>query len=267
MVAIQPISRERHAPKRWARFQNYNFAREEAIAPIVAAEFPKAVHAFPVGFLKDGDAFYPVAVLGIERGKNLYVGPDGKWIGGYTPAILRGYPFRIGQTEDGNQLLCIDEDSGLVTDGPEGEPFFAEDGSLSPEISKILDFLGQTHQNRQATLKVCALLAQKKLITEWPITVRTADGDQTLDGLYRVDEAALNALPADAFEEVRQAGALPLIYAQLLSMQHMALLGRLAEAHAQRAALMSRETPQVPDLTKSLTNSDTIDWSKFGIEG
>ncbi|MTH99879.1 SapC family protein [Roseibium sp. RKSG952] len=267
MADIQPISRERHQNRRWLRFNNYDFARSQAIAPIVAAEFPKAVHAFPVGFLKNGEAFFPAAVLGIEAGKNLYVGPDGRWIGGYTPATFRGFPFRIGQTENGNQLLCIDEDSGLITEGPDGEPFFNEDGSMSEELSKILDFLGTTYRNRNATAKVCDMLASKNLFIDWPVTVKTSEGAQTLEGLFRINEEALNKLSAEDFEEVRRSGALPLIYAHLLSMQHLQLLARLAEAHAQRSALMSKETPQVPELTKSLTDSETIDWSKFGIDG
>jgi hypothetical protein len=265
MVSIQPVSRDRHQSKHWLRFENYQFAREEVIAPVVLAELPKAMHSFPIGFIQENEAFVPVALLGLARGRNLYVGPDGKWIGGYVPASLRGYPFRIGDTGEGNVILCVDEDSGLITDGPEGEPFFAEDGSLAPPTAKILDFLGQTYQNRAATQAVCKVLADKGLIVPWPVTLKSEDGERTLDGLHRVDEQALNALETEGFDEVRRAGALPLIYCQLLSMEHMGLLGRLAEAHAQRAALMAKAAPKVPDLAGSLTHSDSIDWSKFGM--
>lgn len=265
MVSIQPISRDRHKDKRWQRFTSYEFARGDAIAPLVGAEVVKAMHTCPIGFILDGEQFIPVAVLALQAGRNLFIAPDGKWVGGYIPAALRGYPFRIGQTESGEKLLCIDEDSGLITDGPEGEAFFDEAGGLSEETGKIMDFLGQTHQNRAATLKVCTLLAEYNLIVPWEITVRTAEGDKPLGGLYRVDEPALNELDTEAFEVVRRAGALPLIYSQLFSMQHMTLLGKLADAHANRAALMAKATPKVPELTQSVTDSDTIDWSRFGM--
>lgn len=265
MVSIQPISRDRHATKFWQRFTSYEFARGEAIAPLVGAEVASAMQTCPIGFVQDGEQFFPVAVLALQAGRNLFIAPDGKWIGGYIPAMLRGYPFRIGQTESGEQLLCIDEDSGLITDGPEGEAFFDDNGELSDDIKKILDFLGQTHQNRGATLKVCSLLSEHDLIVPWDITVRTAEGDKPLGGLFRVDENALNALETEPFDVIRRAGALPLIYSQLLSMQHMTLLGKLADAHANRAALMSKATPKVPELTQSMTDSETIDWSRFGM--
>jgi hypothetical protein len=57
-----------------------------------------------------------------------------------------------------------------------------------------------------------------------------------VEGLYRIDEVALNALSAEPFQEVRAAGALPVAYCQLLSMQHLAVLGELAKAKAEAAS-------------------------------
>ena len=54
--------------------------------------------------------------------------------------------------------------------------------------------------------------------------------------MFQIDEAALNALPDEAFLELRRAGALLIAYGQLLSMQHLPLLGQLADAHAKAAA-------------------------------
>ena len=47
--------------------------------------------------------------------------------------------------------------------------------------------------------------------------------------------AALHALLAEPLKALQQAGALPLVYCQLLSMQHLPLLGRLAQAHSKPA--------------------------------
>ena len=52
--------------------------------------------------------------------------------------------------------------------------------------------------------------------------------EQQVEGLFRIDEAALNALPADALAEVRDANALALAYCQLLSQQRLQALGKLA---------------------------------------
>ena len=98
---------------------------------------------------------------------------------------------------------------------------------------------------------MCALLAQEGLIEPWPITLKSDQADkgdqaeqggqgeqteQTLQGLYRVSEAKFNALGAEALHRLHQAGALPLIYCQLLSMQHLPLLGKLADIHAKARA-------------------------------
>jgi hypothetical protein len=75
-----------------------------------------------------------VALQGLENGKNLFVAPDGRWLGGYIPAALRGYPFKVLQdnSEPPRHFLCFDEESDLLVDAtePNSQPFFKEDGTL-----------------------------------------------------------------------------------------------------------------------------------------
>jgi hypothetical protein len=112
-------------------------------------------------------------------------------------------------------------------------------------VRQILAFLEQVAADRQRTERLCALLAEHALIQPWPLTVKTAAGER----LQCIDEVALKALPEAQFETLRQAGALPLIYCQLLSMQHIALLGKLAEYHAQtqhQPQKQAQDQPQHP---------------------
>ena len=67
-----------------------------------------------------------------------------------------------------------------------------------------------------------------------------------VEGLYRIDEAAMNWLAAAVLMEVRDAGALALAYCQRLSMQHLPLMGQLVEAHAQADAKAAPPVPAVP---------------------
>ena len=64
-----------------------------------------------------------------------------------------------------------------------------------------------------------------------------------VEGLYRIDEAALNALPDDAFMPLRKTGALPLAYAQLLSMNQLALLPKAAEVQARIKGQLQAKAP------------------------
>lgn len=236
MPNFQVISRERHAALHWKRYSNYAFAAADSVVPLVAAELPKAVMSLPIAFIEQGENYVPAAVLGLQPGNNVFVAPDWRWVGQYIPAAFRSYPFRLAPTPDGQQVLCLDEDSGLIIDGPAGEAIFADDGQPAQAILDVLAFLTQIEQNRVATAAACAALQKHGLIRPWTITLKTETGEQQIAGLFQIDEAALNQLPADALLEVRQAGALPLAYCQLLSMQHLPLVGQLIEAQAKASA-------------------------------
>lgn len=249
MPTIQAVSVARHATQRWQRPAHYAFAAQDAVAALVAHELPKAMLSAPVAFLATGggessvgSGFMLVAVQSFQPGKNLLVAPDGRWIGGYIPSAYRGYPFTLVAAPDGRQVLCVDEDSGLLgaDAAPGGEAFFAEASEASPNpsptpspaVAETLNFLNQIASNRPATQAICAVLHKHGLIQPWHLQVPTESGEQTIAGLFRIDEAALNQLGAQAWLELRDAGALPVAYCQLLSMQHVPKLVQLAQAHA-----------------------------------
>jgi hypothetical protein len=252
MTTITPISQSRHSALRWRRCDSYAFAAKHAVVPLIAAELAKAVLAFPVALIRKNEAFVPVAVLGLEAGRNLFVAEDGRWLGAYVPAALRGYPFVLGRTEEGKQLLCVDEGSGLVG-GAEGERFFEDDGTPSKVVRQIMDFLTQMERNRDATAAACAALQSCNLIEPWPLAVKTGQDERKIDGLFRINEATLNALDDEAFLGVRRSGGLPVAYAQLLSMQQVRVLD-LASTRARRA----QEALVAPDLDLSWLDSDIL---------
>ena len=232
MPNYQVITRESHGAKRWLRYTGYAFAMREAVMPLALAELAKAALSLPIGFIAQGDGFVPVAVMSLQPEQNLFVAVDGRWIHGYIPAAARGYPFRLAKATDGRQVLCIDEDSGLVNDGPDGEAFFDDEGKPVQALREIMDFLEQTEQSRQVAARACAVLNKHHLIQHWPIIHQTASGERKIDGLFRIDEAALNQLDAEALLEVRNAGGLLIAYCQLLSMQHLPALGELTAARS-----------------------------------
>ncbi len=244
MPQYVPVTKENHASKRWKRFTSYTFAAKETLLPLVAAELPKALTAFPIAFLKNNEAFFPAAMLGFGQGRNLFVAGNGQWVGACIPSALRGHPFKLARTEDNQLVLCIVQDSDLITDGPEGEPFFDESGNPGEPVKAVLDFLQKVEENQQMTARMCAVLTRHSLIKPWDMKLQTPDGERRIEGIYQIDEQALNQLPNEAFLELRQAGALLMAYCQMPSMQHLATLGKLADAHAQVAA----QQHQVPAL-------------------
>ena len=229
-----PISPDRHAGKCWLPSPSYAFAAGEALVPLVGAELSKAALSMPVAFTEHRDGLIPVAVMGLEPGRNLCVLPDGRWAVRYVPAAVRGYPFALGRTPAGGEpVLCIDEASGLV--GEVGEPLFDDQRRPSPALARVIEFMGEVERNRVATLAACAALARHGVIVPWNLKVRQGDGEKAVGGLHRIDEERLNRLPDAAFLELRAAGALAIAYAHLLSLGQTALLGHIAGMQAPAA--------------------------------
>lgn len=268
MPNYQAISKDAYGTKRWLRMTSYAFALKDAILPLSLAELPKAVMTLPIAFVAQNEGYIPVAVMSIQPNRNHYVTNDGRWLHGYIPASCRGYPFRFLNGPDGQQVLCIDQDSGLVTDGPEeGEAFFDEAGEPTQAIREILSFLHQSEQSMKATIVACNLFKKHNLIIPWPITINAESGEKKIAGLFKIDEAALNQVSADVMVELRNAGGLLLAYCQLLSMQHFELLGQLASAHAkaeQDAALAASKMVQEGELNMDfLKKNESLSFSGF----
>jgi hypothetical protein len=238
MADIHAITPERHGKKFWTGYKGYQFALGDALCPLVLQELSKAVLSLPIGFVVQGKEFIPVAIQGLKPGKNLFVAPDGRWLTNYVPAVYRSYPFRMARTEDGEQILCVDEDSGLISDIA-GKAFFNEDGTPDQSVVDIFHFFSDFEKNRSVTNSICAVLQKHNLIQPWTITVKEGDAEQNIDGLFRIDEAALQDLSAEDLLEVRNSGGLTVAYCQLLSIQHLPSLGQLAQAQedAEKALL------------------------------
>jgi hypothetical protein len=213
----------------------FSFAATTGLVPLVGAELPKAALAMPIGFSQRSDGrFVLVGILSLTPGRNLFVAPDGRWLGGYVPAAIRSHPFRLLRGEGTEDLvLCVDEQSDLVGEGgANGLPFFDGQGNLTPATKDVLDFLGQLERNRAATEVAVSALAAAGLICPWPIKLSAGE---VVGGLHRTDERAMNAVQDDAFLRLRRSSALSIAYAQLLSMGQIQVLERLAEVQKQLA--------------------------------
>ena len=252
-MKLQAIAKESHALLGWQHPQSYQFAAKEALVPLAAFELVKATPHFPIVFVAHGEQFAPMALLGLQQGQNLFVALDGRWLAAYVPAALRAYPFQIASDVHGQRVLCIDGDCGLIDEA--GEPFFT-DGEPSQGLREILGRLTEAEQARQAIIATCSVLHKHKLIVPWPITVQGAQSKQEIEGLFKIDEAALTQLDAPALHDLMQTGAMSVAYCQMLSMQHLQRLGELAQAHAQVADQKTRQTQELAAQINAFNNLD-----------
>ena len=138
MSNIQVITHSAFAGKRWQPFADYRHAAKVSAVPLSLAELPRATMTLPIALMRRAGRVFPAALLGLTPKRNLFVAADGRWIAGYVPAALRTYPFQLVGGKDKQVYLAVDVDSGLVSDGPAGEPFFAEDGQPVKRLQSFL---------------------------------------------------------------------------------------------------------------------------------
>lgn len=243
MPNYQAISEERFGKKYWKEVNDLKFAATQPIIGLVTQELPVAMLEMPIGFIKTKSIYSPIGILGLQSESNLFISKEGKWIGRYLPALLRSYPFLLAEDEskEDSYILCVDEDSGLLTDDNKELPFYAEDGSLGSRVKTLLELLYQVNRNRVSTLKSCKLLDTYGLIKPWPLVIKHDEGEHDVEGFYAVDETALNELDGSAFLELRKSGALHLAYCQLLSMQNIKVLIQRMQETAANSNVQSDE--------------------------
>lgn len=264
MPKLSAISRTAFLNKSWKRNTSYAYAAKSPVIPIVNAEISKISAILPIGLVQLGESFKLVAITGLRPDTNLCIDLNGKWLLSYVPAALRAYPFRLVKPQDSEQsVLCIDEESGLVTEGTQGEAFFDAQGAPSSEIKKILEFLTQTERNSLLTQAAVDALQSAGVIQPWDLVHQSHGEHIAVKGLHRVDEDKLNALDAAGLHVLKEKGALALAYAQLLSMNQLRILGQLEELRQKQA--VKSTTPPVQGIPSPgfglLNDAGTIKFS------
>jgi len=235
MAEITAITSERHSKKGWKPANDYAFAAGDTVITVVGVELSNVLPSMPIGFIEQEGGYQLVAITSLQQGTNLFVAPGGRWLGPYIPAALRAYPFRMVQQKNTeNFTLCINETSGLLVESEEdGHAFFDDQGEHTEEMKNIITFLSQIEANRIATREAVSALADASLITPWALNLKQGEEIVPVKGLFRVDEAALNKLDDEDFSTVRKAGGLPVAYAQILSINQLAMLEHLGEIQGQ----------------------------------
>lgn len=227
---LVPLHPQRHAGLRLRPLQHYGFAAGTLTAPFVLDEIADVARDYPFVFPTQNGL--PMVLLGVEADSNAYVHATGRWMASYLPAYIRHYPFalrpapHIGAPQDNppektKMTLYVDV-AASVLGKEEGEPIFQEDGELSPAMRDRVRHMEQDLQRIPATRAMVAAIEAAGILIERKIIIKNASGEENVVATFRViNEVALNRLDEIAFRTLRRAGALPLVYAQLLSWAHL----------------------------------------------
>lgn len=225
---LVPLDRQRHAAYGLPAGEDHRWCARLNAVHLNAVEFAKAAADYPIAFVRDEDSgeYAPVAVLGLRSQQNLFVGADGRWRRHcYVPATVRRHPFCIAELPQPKgppqRLVCVEE-AGLARGGT---PLFKADGSPSPaweQTQRLLEAIeGARLQTRVLSRRIEAL----GLLTPFDALALPRQGQRMrLQGLFRVDEERLQAVPGRDLRVLMRKQELRAIYAHLLSLENFARL-------------------------------------------
>ena len=220
MPTYEVINSEAHLNLRLNPKGGYAFAADQHIVSVVLHEFSHVALSYPIVFVKNGESasFRPMALLGLEIGKNLFVDPEGRWLSGaYVPAAFRRYPFALTDNGQGSFAICFDSSSPFI-DTAEGERLFNDQGEVTNTMESVTTFLKDLMSSEVAAGAFCEHLSKLDLLVPCEFKVQQPDGLKTYGGSFMVDEQKLFTLAKEEFLTLRESGFLGPIYAHLLSL-------------------------------------------------
>jgi hypothetical protein len=221
----EPLSSETHAKLGLRRIPRpYGFAETSHIVPLTVTEFPQAALSCPIIFA--GDRHQPLAVMGVNTSRNIYIREDGNFEPGvYIPAYVRRYPFVLAADDAREKMVvCIDRNAPMVGDLPDVALFDAE-GQPTDYTKSCIDFCNNFEVELRRTESFVAVLTELDLFETKTASFNPVNPDGTPAGptqlvaeYYAVSEEKLKALPDAKLRELLTSGALPQIYAHLTSL-------------------------------------------------
>ena len=225
---LVPLNVEQHRNWRVRSAETAYFLVKEHAVPLTVDEFLQCQRHLPIVF-SAGSEPVPLALMGLNEGTNTLVDADGKLrnMNGYVPAYIRRYPWmlaKLDQTKD-ELSLCFDPTAPEVGEFGEGEGHLLidESGEASAVTKEILTFCEQFEQAARRTQQFMADVAEAGLLMDGELTIQTPISDQPFiyRGFQMIDEQKLRDLRGDQLRKFSQSGMLPLLYAQLFSLQVM----------------------------------------------
>ncbi|MCP5348497.1 MAG: SapC family protein [Gammaproteobacteria bacterium] len=225
MSSPVPLASDKHTGLKVTESGDYRRYKDQNLIPIIVKDFFTLAAEFPLVFVTGQKAgeFVPVAVMGLKQGQNLYCQTE-RWKAQVVPISFHNAPFSIARVDpQGDQfVVLIDEESPMLSK-TEGEWIFTEEGEKTEYMNRRIDAMMDVTRLTLQTQKVCQLLNNKNLLISHQVQLQhRPDGNRyQIDGIYIINEEALNKLPNEDFLSLRRQGLLPIIYSHLTSLQQL----------------------------------------------
>jgi hypothetical protein len=240
---IIPLDRNRHGGLFLAPRTDFQYAKTTNSVFLAAVEFGRAFREYPIVFGDDGNVVFPLAILGLRDGENLFVNQDGSWGASYVPAYVRRYPFILSAQPDSDTLtVCIDQSYANLNSEHKGKALF-EDGRESDLLKSSLEFLKDFQTQYTITSQFGGKLKELGILESMQANIQLNNGSKlNMGGFLVVNRQRLLELTAEQLAAMARDGSLELIYLHLNSMDNFS---RLVERLSSRPVKTLADTPTV----------------------
>ncbi len=219
----QPVAldKKKHAKLAVNPKTGFGFAKETHAVGIASVEFERAAREYPIVFAVDRGSVYPLVVLGLRQGENLFVTEDGKWRGSYIPAYVRRYPFILATQKDTEVFaVCVDK----KFDGwskKKGERLFSDEGEQTPYLERSITFLKEFQNQHERTREFSEHLKYLDVLEPIQANIAMNSGDKfSMGGIQAVNKSKLNELDRDKLAGLVKTGQMELVYLHLFSLSN-----------------------------------------------
>jgi hypothetical protein len=222
---VVPLNKEVHGELYVEGIEGYAHTKETNSIYIAAIEFLQVSREYPIVFAKGADdAVFPVALLGLEKNKNLFVDDKGDWTANYIPAYVRRYPFILATADDNkdNFTVCIDESFPGFNTAKEGKALFDEKGEQNDILNQAVDFLKDYQTHVTLTTLFCENLSKLDILEPMQANIERSSGEKmSLGGFMGVNREKLKALKPAKLAELLKSDQMELIFAHLSSLSNL----------------------------------------------
>ena len=150
----------------------------------------------------------------------LFLEGEGRWSGGYVPAMARRGPFLIGFA-NGEPVIHVDLDHPRVTqangdaNGAECDPVFLPQGGQGPALERALAALRAIHVGNEAAKTMTDLFDALGLVQPVSLDVQVSERHSyTFNDYLAITHEKIASLDGDALARLNQAGLLmPAVFA------------------------------------------------------
>lgn len=234
-----PLKNDVHAKTKLTQSGDYTRFKTNHLIPIVFQDFFTLATEFPLVFVKNDKIgeYVPVAVMGLKEGQNLYCQTE-QWQAQVIPLSFNHAPLALVRADpEGEQMLVLIDESSPMVSETEGEALFTASGEKTEYLEKRIEYMANVSQQATQTQEICKYLAGKNLFMTQQVQLRHRPDSPTynINGIYTINEDALNALSDEDFLDLRKRGLLPLIFSHLTSLQQLRRISKL-QYEADKAA-------------------------------